>query len=164
MLNELICLWPWVIFKSFKVELLWILLWAFGFFIPFTVIILVIHGRALCLTLNFLLFVLCHTQVLFIMPFWWHILLYSKLDHHRLTDFPACKRRRQWDPRRKCAKADSHCTNFHLHHILCCSSHSSILLLPLMKEPVEWFIKLVRLASYSIQSSWYFFVCARWSN
>lgn len=150
MLNELICLWPWAIFKSIKVEVLWILLWAFGFFIPFTVIILVIHGKALCLALRFLLFVSCHTKVFFMMSFSWHILLNSKLDHQGLTDFPTCKRRRQWGPRRKCVKADLRCSDFHLHYILCCSSHSSVLLLPLIKEHVEWFIKLVRLASYAI--------------
>lgn len=150
MLNELICIWPGAIFKSFKVESLWILLQAFGFCIPFTVTVLVIHGRALCLALNFLLFVSCHTKVFLMMSFWWHILLNSKLDHQGLTDFPTCKRRRQWDPKRKRAKADSRCTDFHLHYILCCSSHSLVLLLPLIKEHIERFIKLVRLASYSI--------------
>lgn len=135
-----------------------------AFKIPFTVIILVIHGRALCLALCFLIFVSCHTKVFFSVSFWWHILLNSKLDRQGLTDFSMCKRRRQWDPRRKCAEADFCCTDFPLHYVLCCSSHSSVPLLPPIKEHVEWFIKLVRLASYSILSGWYFFVCAHWSN
>lgn len=130
-------------FKIYKVESLWILLWAFGFFILFTVTISVIPGRALFLALHFPLCVSCHTSLVFLMmSFSWHILLNRKLDHQGLTDFPTCIRRRQWDLRRKHAKAGSRCTDFHLHYILCCNSHSSVLLLPLIKEHVEWFIKL----------------------